>query len=413
MLKNNTFTIGVLIIALFLLLSVPTLFSWGTKTITEYQAFKSIDHCKDVIESEGQIECIFDAIDTAVEGGSLKKAFAVFSSAYKNFESFSGSGCHRHAHRVGDTVYYKHYIFGEQDIGSIDFPQETTACGYGLFHGFLEHLIQDHPDTEFSMDVCETLERNLSSTMKDIRVICYHGAGHGYTLAHAETLKRDVWGDVRAFSDVPVSKCNALDRARESEREDCRQGVFNVIADWMEVEDYGFSQDTDDPFKLCRLTPELSQYACYYEMAQKITKEANNDPVKLYEIASSAPRPDLVDIAFRVSVAGIIQDTIISGSGYEHTLERCTRVPSNFFRPCIESIVWGLYEHGPPQEEYKNVLLLCEDPLVEEGGEKDTCYEKTIDRLPRFYDDNRIESVCSEFPETRQEECMNITQKRS
>lgn len=396
----------VIILALSVaLIAVGSLgFSWGTKYFTNYQASQSLETCRQFSTNEEQIDCIFRFIDGAIEKGDLAGGLRFFAAAYRDFTSFSGTGCHRHAHRVGDSVYYRYYVLGHDDLDALTFPQETTACGYGLFHGFLEHLIQDNPNPVFTMDVCETLEKNLARTMGDIRVICYHGAGHGYTLANAEPIPQSKWGDVPLFTEQPLAQCEKMTRATENEKEDCRQGVFNVLVDWMEVGNYGFSYDPWNPFEACRYTASRYQHACYYEMSQKISAISLN-PIDIYSVAKTAPTKELADLAFFVGTGGIIQSTIIDGNGYSDVLENCNSLPDDAFHICVESTVWGLYEHGEPQEEYKRVLDFCKEPVITERGEADFCFEKAIDRLPRFYSASRITSICKEFPEAYTSQC--------
>lgn len=372
--------------------------SWIADTLDEGAKHRLLAPCKDLVSSDEQINCIFTYIDPAIEKGDLEGAFALFSTAYEDFVSFSGTGCHSHAHRVGDTAYYRYYILGERNIDAMDFPQEATACGYGFFHGFLEHLIQDHPDPEFAMQVCGMLTEKLQETMSNIRTICYHGTGHGYTLANAESIPKSEWGNLLRFTEDPVAECGKMDQATESEREDCRQGVFNVIVSWMEVKNYGFVYNEQAPFKLCDSLPSSMQHACYYEMAQKLNKIAHNDPVELEAIAVTTPTPELANLVFGIGVAGIIQN-VIAPSGYGPTLERCELLSSAFFHLCVENIIWGLFEHGAPQQEYKQALMVCSEPALRERGETAFCYENTALRLPRFYADHRITSICQEFPE--------------
>jgi len=402
---NDLKRIGLIFLTALILLAGSTAIPWAVKNIGAYEIARSLASCKALASDDEQVECIFHSIDSAIEKGNLKQGFSIFAGAYRNFTSFSSTGCHRHAHRVGDSVYYRYYILGHDTLDDIDFPQEATACGYGLFHGFLEHLIQDRPDPEFAMGVCEALDEKLSDTMKDIRVVCYHGTGHGYTLAHAETLSRDVWGNMNAFTEFPLSQCNEMTRATESEKEDCRQGVFNVVADWMEEKNYGFAYNTSDPFESCRAVPSNVQYSCYYEMAQKIGNIARNDPVALYAIAGTAETQEFADLAFVVGIAGVIQQVIANEDGYLPVLERCGTLSDGVFHRCVESIVWGLYEHGSPQIEYKEVLSLCREPVIQEHGETDFCYEKAADRLSRFYTAEHIKSICAEFPEAYATRC--------
>lgn len=344
-----------------------------------------------------QIECVFKMIEDEMEMSGTKEAMYVFSRAYERLYAFASTGCHRYAHRVGDVAYYEGYLT-TKDLSKMDFPQETTACGYGFFHGFLEHLIQDHPSPEFVTQVCEHLDSELGDTMADIRIICYHGSGHGFTLAAVEQVPRAAWGEMRRFVDGPIAQCEKLERANENEVEECKQGVFNVIVDWMEDEQYGFAYDYERPFAKCDVLPAGYVNACYYEMAQKLDGASNRDPVLLADIAHQAITRDLAELAFRVGIAGVIQQTIADGIGYEATLGRCDELGDDFYAACIGSIVHGLFEHGSPQKEYEKALVFCADPFIRARGFEQECYSKTAGRLLRFYSQEHALEICREFP---------------
>lgn len=353
--------------------------------------------CSGVATEDQQADCLFKFVDRKVEHGDLRGAFMTLAAAYTEFETISRR-CHVHAHRIGDSAYYRYYLIKGIDIRDMDFPQETTSCGYGFFHGFLEHLIQDRPDPAYAMEVCQALHEQYHSTMSNIRVICYHGTGHGYAIAHALTVPKSDWGNVRAFVDAPVAKCDAMTRASESEREDCRQGVFNVLILWMEDEDFGFSYDEGRPFAVCNEGSPHTQHACTYEMAQRLSGVADNDMVLVDQLASQAATPELVDVAFLVGTAGVIQQTISDGRGYEPVLAGCSALSDARFRDCVEGIVWGLYEHGLPQQEFAKVLDFCAEDEVAARDEASFCYRKAAERLPRFYTNERIRRICASFP---------------
>ncbi|PIR83790.1 hypothetical protein COU18_02280 [Candidatus Kaiserbacteria bacterium CG10_big_fil_rev_8_21_14_0_10_51_14] len=355
-----------------------------------------------------QVECVFEMIEEYVRRGDMDGAMHVFSRAYERLYFFASTGCHRYAHRVGDVAYYEHYL-ATRDLETMEFPQETTACGYGFFHGFLEHLVQDRPSPPFVTEVCEHLHERLGDTMGDVRLICYHGSGHGFTLAQAEEISLQEWGVMRRFVDTPVLQCESLDQATESEVEECKQGVFNVIVDWMEQKQYGFAYNTERPFEPCDELPAGYIHACYYEMAQKLDSVSGRDPVLLAQIARMARTEELARVAFGVGIAGVIQQTIANDQGYEKTLDGCVELDDTFLPMCIESVAHGLFEHGSPQREYEKALEFCAETRVDEHGVEETCYRAVATRLPRFYDEATISAICREFPRDFQASCESLS----
>lgn len=386
--------------AVVLVVATITLVSMYTPKVLVEMHISSCAQMQDNL----QVECVFEMIEEYVRKGDMEGTMYVFSRAYERLYFFASTGCHRYAHRVGDVVYYEGYLV-TKDIAKMEFPQETTACGYGFFHGFLEHLVQDRPSPPFVTEVCEHLHERLGSTMGDVRLICYHGSGHGFTLAQAENVSRQEWGDMRRFVDAPIEQCESLERATESEVEECRQGVFNVIVDWMEQKQYGFAYNTERPFEPCDELPAGYIHACYYEMAQKLDSVSGRDPVLLAQIARTARTEELAHVAFGVGIAGVIQQTIANDQGYERTLDGCTALNDTFLQMCMESVVNGLFEHGSPQKEYEKALEFCAETRVKEHRAEATCYKAIANRLSRFYDEATMASICREFPRDLQAVC--------
>lgn len=339
-------------------------------------------------QADEQIGCWYRIIEEAINNESIDAGMDVFSHVYETYKPFIETGCHRHAHKVGDIVYYGQYL-ANPDIDAIDFPQSTTACGYGFYHGFLEHLIQDNPDSAFVTDVCTKLGNKYGETMGDIQLTCYHGSGHGFMLAEIEKQEKQYWGNIPVFSKRPMELCNGLPEAREGDREECRQGIFNVIVDWGEVNNYGFSYDKNAPLKLCRGLPEGWLHACYYEAAQKFDAIAQKDLQTAWRIAQ-AESPTHALMILNVAVAGVVQQIISKGEHAEFG-KGCVTLPSEPKAGCVESVVNGLYEHGAPTQEYKEALAFCGlDYIQSDADASEACMRAFVQRLTRFYTPERI-----------------------
>jgi hypothetical protein len=400
MIVSNRLLLRILIIALGTLL----LF-FGIQLVFSFSEEAKLAHCIGIERENEQIDCVYREIDRIISRNGIEDGFKIFSAAYDMFPSFSGTGCHKHAHRVGDMVYYGIYLSGNKNIVEINFPQETASCGYGFFHGFLEHLIQDNPDPKFVTDTCGSLSNTLGGRMGAIKIICYHGSGHGFILHQSESVSKEKWGDMQAFIDYPIRECESLPKANKGEIEECRQGVFNVIVDWMSDKEYGFTYNTEDPFEACNVLDERLHNACYYEMSQKLDFVSGNDPKKMIDIVSNISDDNLRETAFKVGIAGVIQQTIVGEDWREKVLAPCLGIGNPYSKYCVASIVDGLFEHGPPEKEYEQALSLCSDKILYEVDVRDTCYESLSKRLSRFYDEDKTKNICNKIPEEYQENC--------
>ena len=366
-----------------------------------------LSQCRQVSRGDREVECIFKAVEEELRFHSVSSAMGLFSRAYQRSSSFLAVGCHRQAHRVGDLTYYEKYLAGAADLDAIDLPQSTTACGYGFYHGFIEHFIQDNPDPRFVTKTCEYLQERLGGVMADIRLTCYHGSGHGFMLAQSERVPKGLWGSVKAFTAYPVEQCEKLEKAKPDEIEQCREGIFNVLVDWMELGENGFSMDDRDVFRVCNSVPSMSHKACYYEMAQKLDGLAKHDPRQIYALVARIPSEEMRELSFQVGVAGVIQNVIGESDGYTKALEQCAGLPAqDYYKKCLLSIVHGLFEHGEPQREYVKALDVCILPSVKEKGLEEFCYQAIAVRLPRFYTDDYIHFICTEFPESYRHFCI-------
>jgi hypothetical protein len=358
---------------------------------------------KETVDTQ-QIECIFRAIEREIINDGISAGMVLFSRAYADFPVFVAQGCHKQAHRVGDIVYARLYT-AEEGMDALDFPQETTACGYGFFHGFLEHLIQDRPDPAFVDSVCSRLDERLGSQMQAIRSICFHGSGHGFALAHAETLPHSAWGNVRAFTVEAAANCDKLTQADERSVEECKEGVFNVLVEWMSLDQYGFTLNRKRPFSSCDAGPKNLRSACYYEMAQKLDGLADFDPVKLAAIVADISDAQLRRTAFQVGIAGIVQNTLQDVDASEKILSACATLDEEFSKGCLESYIHGLFEHGAPQEEYIRALEVCRLDVIIANGLAPQCYSFVSARLPRFYTPDQRKNICKLLPAEFRESC--------
>lgn len=337
-----------------------------------------------------QIDCWYEVIREEFDDGGTAQALDAFTHVYRTYPAFANSGCHRHAHRVGDMAYYFDYL-EHGDLDKVDFPQSANACGYGFYHGFFEHLIQDRPDPHYVTEVCEYFDERLHETAPAIQQTCYHGSGHGFTLAKADTLLDPSEWTIENFTEDANTLCESLPNASDYEISECRQGVYNVIVDWMMDNEYELSYNMDAPFAFCDAVAPDRQADCYYEAAQKLDSVSGFDAKRMGDIVYALPRPDLHGWIMSTGMAGLVQHD--PGSDQLDILFGCREVHESLFDACLGGLVGGLSEHGPPQKEYEYAANFCEqDALTDQ--ERTTCYWVLDAQLARFRADDEVVSMC-------------------
>lgn len=382
--------IGTMVCVLILIGVFGTIARSGTQA--------QIHACSLEPSSTTKIDCWHQVVRDTFDTSGTQKAFDVFESIYETYDVFANTGCHRHAHRVGDMAYYFDYLT-HRELDEVEFPKNANVCGYGFYHGFFEHLIQDNPSVEYVTQMCTYMIERLEGIAPAIAQTCYHGSGHGFLLARVDTLTKPEQWSLKAFTEEPLHACETLPEATQHQKDECRQGVYNVIVDWMADEEFGLTYDQHTPFAFCDGEPYGRQADCYYEIAQKVDGLAGHDPYKASEIALKARRADLRPDIVSTAVAGMVQhDT----QGDQSTLlESCRSIVDPTLKDsCIVGIVGGLVEHDTTANNYRKALTFCGQPSLMEP-EKEACLHALEFSVNRFKSSDEILKLCDKgvFPD--------------
>jgi len=356
---------------------------------------KKIEHCGYETENAIQADCVFRVITEDLRKGKFTAALEVFEEARnEGFAEFVPGECHRKAHAFGDVLYYEAYL-QSGGFDGFSFPLGSTVCSYGIFHGFFEHLFQDNPSVDFVTETCKMMSDKFGHSMRDIRDTCYHAAGHGFTLHQVEKLSSKDFGNLQLLTREPFDICSTLPESSAFELlDECQEGVFNIAINFMTDEEYGFSFDVEEPFKICEEVDEDMAPYCYRETARKLDNVSGYNPITLLSILESAPRPEEARKWFSKSVGGIARRI-----GFEESLKRCWDAPDSVYVDCVRYVISGLFEGGPIQKEYKEPLRMCAHELVVSRGFEKECYDTIISRLPRYYSSEQRVYICKEFPQ--------------
>jgi len=385
--KISYFTIG--LVALSVLFGIA--YVVYQKDSTSYTI--EIKECAELhADSSSRINCWMGVIRTVFEEEGTEEAFGVFTSVYETYTDFSGTGCHLHAHRMGDMSYYYDYLY-HQDMTQMDFPKNSISCGYGFYHGFIEHLIQDRPEIDFVEEQCVYLVDRLCEIAPVLQGVCYHAGGHGFMMARADELRDPSEWTISNFTTPPLEKCDALETVSKHLKHECRQGVYNVFTNWMEVGEYGFTYNAQSPYEYCDTVENIEhQTACYIEMTRKIEYGSGTDPLSAFELIQTGNREDMEKSLLIIAVAGMVMHDPYGDQEYLTT--RCRLVDAEKQQSCFKSIVHGLFEHGIPGREYYLANQFCSSEFlldVEVGW----CHQQAAQKLNRFRTNSEIQNICS------------------
>lgn len=301
-------------------------------------------------------QCWDEALSSALDQKGIQGAFAEFLKLYKTDAEFVTSGCHVHAHRIGD-VYYEVYASKLKTLQGIELPVETMACGYGFFHGLFEHFFRKYPNIALVRDICDDLDARYGRSIPLIRINCFHGAGHGLIADPPDPAR---WGKPQELISQPLSLCDAIS-PNPSETYACADGIFNVVSSWMGDEKYGMKIDTINPFWLCSSLAPKYQESCYYEQIMVMTEFEHRDMVAIAKkyIVPIQDRGIAQRTMFSLAAAFLQKDVVLPS--HTHLLQACRQMPQYLQRGCIEGVVNGFIAHGEPGKEKEKASAFCND----------------------------------------------------
>jgi len=303
-----------------------------------------------------QEQCWDEALSAALETKGVTGAFEVFSHLYKTDPDFVTSGCHTHAHRVGD-MFYEAYASKLKTLAGIDLPPETVSCGYGFFHGLFEHFFRKHPNIALVQTICDDLDRRYGETIPLIRINCFHGAGHGLI---ADPPDPALWENISEIIRQPLTLCEEISEF-PWEQEACMDGVFNIVANWMAENKYTMSLNEKDPFWLCKTLLAPAKESCYYELIMVMTPYENRDLVAITNTYIVPIGEKHIEELVEFSLAAAFMQRDVALPTHEHLLMSCRKIPVYLKKSCIEGIVNGFKAHGEPGKEKEQALAFCEN----------------------------------------------------
>lgn len=309
------------------------------------------ENCKDLPNITDKYNCWEELLDLTLKEKGIEDAFSVIDNLYKNDPLFV-EACHGYTHKLGEATY--RLIIKGKDF---DFPPQTASCGFGFFHGWLEHLFRDELDTKRAKVLCEHLDKSLSKELPRIRLNCYHTIGHGFI---TEPLDPKKWGNPYETIKPALKVCESI-TMNNHEITECIQGAFNVLADWMWRQDYGLGPiRPDNPFEFCeKQTRYEHELACYYEFAMHLNRIFDHDLARISKLVERISDDAIAQTVIDVVGAGLVIKMNVEGN-YAKYIKACHSLQERLRKRCIIGMGGGFMAHAEPEKEYVGAIKFCE-----------------------------------------------------
>lgn len=341
--------------------------------------------------------CFSTFLADAMEQGGIAEAYVEFRRLYRADDQFAVDSCHWYAHVIGELAYAKYFKDG--NIGKVELPAETLYCGYGFYHGLFEHLFRDNPDTALVKNLCNDLGERYGKELPRVRVACYHAAGHGFV---AEPRPASAaWGNPQKMVEPALRVCDTISDIPYEVRE-CREGAFNVIANWSGTNDFGLSPPgADDPFRLCRAQPKREWgRACYFEFSMRLNRVIKDDITVFYDrYVRDLGDEELGLLMIRTAAAAIMED-LIPRDDFAPVLSMCRGLPALYQRECLRGVILGFTAHGEPEREHVKASRFCSLRGLRED-ERQLCFNELVAILKSNYSSDVMKGICESYIDER------------
>lgn len=341
-------------------------------------------------------KCFDEKIRVAVKEKGIEAAYKVFTDEISQGKPLPRN-CHWTAHRIGETAF----IMYEQGR-KLNIANETSYCGFGFYHGFLEGFLRKYPDTSNIMKFCGEVTEKLG---KMGYYNCVHGIGHGQT---EDPPPPETFGKPDEMLKPGIAVCEKLFGKEFSNLNLCLTGVYTVLVKFAYYNEYGLTWNKADPFAFCRTQPYRYQKACYGEYAPKMDAELNWDFAKFGQlvntISDDKTRRLVTWVISSVFTSKDLQDDIKKDVSDKY-VEGCRQNFDDKLRKvCWGGILLGLYTNAEPEKQYLKAFSFCNSSKFS-AEEKDLCFAEVVREAKQFYFPAKFNEVCREIPKLYQKYC--------
>lgn len=337
--------------------------------------------CLSIENSQSRQICQADQLDQILLAGNIIGAFDLISDYYQKDLTFKKE-CHSFSHRIGE----KGYEFFSRNK-EIKLGDNTSHCGFGFYHGFMEALVQKTNDMAQARELCNYIALQMYQTDKKAEAACYHGIGHG-VVDGSDPRSR---GDPYKIVEPGIVVCEKLTTNRLFLYQ-CAGGIFNSLAIMYTNSQNGLQRNQEDPFKVCYKFKGRILDACLSQMNTYVISLADKDLKKAGMYLHQIPKdynPSHATDSTVSFLAAFKQDP----AGYGDIIKECQSFRSGLVNNCIDGYAAGLIEFGPPGKEYEAPLVFCKHQLLTEN-QQDSCFKRSLQYLDAIYSSNQFEAIC-------------------
>lgn len=325
-----------------------------------------------------------------VEDEGFEAVFNWFGKKYSDDVAFRDN-CHDVTHVIGEIAFdaFQH------DKQTIARP-ETSYCGYGFYHGFIEQaLVSFGSDYEQqSRAYCDALRDSdtfeTQYAAKAAMDACDHGVGH----AVFDSINSAAWGDPHKMIQIGLNTCKRMYADDDSRRVSCGSGVSNSLAKAYAYERYNLVQEGNyDPTVICPKIEREFQRNCYMELGLNTMQQWHLDTQGRLEYINAIPD----EVMSAALLKGFIDNEIRYKAGIDRLDKMhdiCTSYEDDLFLDeCLDGVMVGLRTGGIPGEESGLMIEFCQ--MFENGSrEKNMCLEHMLSKLLGISTEEDMIAVC-------------------
>lgn len=315
------------------------------------------------------------------------------------------NNCHDVTHIIGEVAYEAYDDHGETVI-----RPETSYCGYGFYHGFIEVALASFGAgyEERAREYCDMIGEDDSFpsqyTAETARSACDHGIGH----AVFDSINSTYWGDALQMANIGYAACGRMYADDDWRRIMCGSGISNATAKAYEYERYNLAFDERDPTQVvCANIAREHQNYCYLELGLHYRGNQGFSAKETLAYFSNFPKGDIGADA----IAAFVDDEIryrgaIDRLPYIHDI--CTSFEDELYEEtCVRGVMIGLRTGGEPGSEHEKMVEFCS--LYETGSDKyDHCAMEMFSKMLTVYDKERYTSACVDITPNVDEQYVDM-----
>lgn len=366
--------------------------------VSDYRYYRSTFSSDHILSVCGDVEnkalCFTDNIERVLGHEGVGSAFDVLADIYDRDGAFY-QYCHANTHEIGKRAYEQF-----KTRGSVDLAPNAYACGYGFYHGFMEELMVDTNDIEDARAFCEWAGTEIPEPVDYTEGACYHGIGHGVT----DGKNTQLYGDALRMAAPGLAMCKRVAN-EDIWLHRCASGVFNALALMYREPVYRLS--ALNPYEICwqgEYEPLIEQ-SCYEQMNTLAMYMAGNDFGSAFDFALAVEDESYRSIAVRyISTMVLSRKNTDVALPLEEMNERlsdeatiCLSLPAFAKNDCLQGLIEGIWEFGPPGRQWEFMLTMCALPALQNMG--DLCYGHLVRVSSFFFPPETMTAICARLPE--------------